>query len=385
MAKIRKRGKSYQIDYFDPHGKRIRKSFKKKKDAEAELGKRVSLIAEGRYLDVKKEYKTTLKDIIDKYTENYQQQKSFKTGKRHFIKTIQEYFGEDTLLSNIKYVDVETYRNHLKLKLTQHKTIRTDASVNREMSCLRHMLKKAVEWDMIEQSPFDRGKSLVLKENNKRFRFLSEEEIPLLLHECPAFLKNIVECALNTGMRKSEILTLKWNQVRNGFIYLKETKTNEARQIPINNDLEEMFDRIKMEPDGATVIAFPRVVKPKKKKQKKPTTNHIFNYNGAAVADVKGSFNNAVKEAGIVNFTFRDLRHTFASHFVMRGGTLKDLQEILGHTTMTMTLRYAHLTQEHKKKAVNLLNGLTAADKGSKNPVCHKTVTFPDQEKSASL
>ncbi len=56
MAKIRKRGSSYQIDYFDPHGKRVRKSFSKRKDAEAELGKRVSLIAEGRYLDVKKDY-----------------------------------------------------------------------------------------------------------------------------------------------------------------------------------------------------------------------------------------------------------------------------------------------------------------------------------------
>ena len=71
MATVRKRGKGYQIDYFDPAGKRIRKSFKKKKDAEAELGKRVSLIAESRYLDVKKEYKTTLKHILDKYEENY--------------------------------------------------------------------------------------------------------------------------------------------------------------------------------------------------------------------------------------------------------------------------------------------------------------------------
>jgi hypothetical protein len=59
MATIRKRGNAYQIDYFDPSGKRIRETFKKKKDAEAELGKRISLIAENRYLDVKKDYKTT--------------------------------------------------------------------------------------------------------------------------------------------------------------------------------------------------------------------------------------------------------------------------------------------------------------------------------------
>ena len=80
-----------------------------------------------------------------------------------------------------------------------------------------------------------------------------------------------------------------------------------------------------------------------------------------------------------MDFRFHDLRHTFASQVLMKGGTLKDVQELLGHKTMT--LRYAHLTQEHKKKAVNLLNGLTALTKDD----CHKTVTNPTQEKSASL
>ena len=71
----------YQIDYYDPTGKRIRQDFKKKKDAEAELGKRVSLRAEGRYLDVKKEYKTTLRQLMGKYKENYQQQ-TFKYARK---------------------------------------------------------------------------------------------------------------------------------------------------------------------------------------------------------------------------------------------------------------------------------------------------------------
>jgi integrase len=245
MATIRKRGKTYQIDYFDPNGKRIRKSFKKRKDAEAELGKRVSLIAEGRYLDVKKDYKTTLKELLDKYKENFQNQASFKTGKKYNVEHIRNYFGEKTLLANIKFVDLETYRNHLRNSLTVKETIRKDSSTNRAMSCLRHIFSKAVEWEMIEQSPFNHGKSLILKENNKRFRFLTEQEITSLLDACPEYLCNNVECAINTGMRKGEILSIKWEQIRNGFIYLHETKTDESRQIPINDALEVMFKRIR--------------------------------------------------------------------------------------------------------------------------------------------
>jgi hypothetical protein len=80
-------------------------------------------------------------------------------------------------------VDLESYRNTLRNKLTKNRTLRKDASVNREMACLHHLFAKAVEWEMIERSPFDRGKSLLLKENNIRIRYLTEEEIP------PAFGK----------------------------------------------------------------------------------------------------------------------------------------------------------------------------------------------------
>ena len=109
MAKIRKRGDSYQIDYFDPNGKRVRQSFKKKKDAEAELGKRVSLIAEKRYLDVKKDYTTTLGELLDKYTENHQNQASFKSWKEICLENFKTYFGTDTLLANIRYVNLDGF------------------------------------------------------------------------------------------------------------------------------------------------------------------------------------------------------------------------------------------------------------------------------------
>jgi len=228
------------------------------------------------------------------------------------------------------------------------------------------MFTKGVEWEMTEQNPFDKGKTLFIKENNQRMRFLTEDEIDCLLNRCYPLMRNIVECALNTGMRRGEIIGLKWDQIRNGFIYLKETKTKEPRQIPINDTLDQMFKRIKSEqnPSENVVGLDGRPVKVYK-------SSHVFYKDGKPAKHIADPFNAAVKRAGIVDFRFHDLRHTFASQLLMKGGSLKDVQELLGHKTMTMTLRYAHLSQDHKRKAVNLLNGLTARKKVD----CHKSAT----------
>jgi len=353
MAKIRKRGTSYQIDYFDPDGNRVRKSFRKRKDAEAELGKRVSLIAEGRYLDVKKDYTTTLGELITKYKENYRHQRGFQSSKAYCLEDFKDHFGAYTRLVNIRYVDFETYRNHLREKPTRHGTLRAIGTVNREMSCIRHLFAKGMEWEMIEQNPFAKGKSLMVKVNNKRFRYLTEDEITRLLDNCVNnYTRDIVTTVINTGMRRQEVLGLKWEQIKGDFIYLSKTKTDEARQIPINDDLVELLKDIR--------------------KRNQLRSEYVFCDNrGKPFGQITKSFKASIKKIGIEDFRFHDLRHTFASHFVMRGGPLKDLQEILGHKTLTMTMRYAHLSQEHKKKAINLLNGLTAS--GDKN--CHKSVT----------
>lgn len=346
MAKIRKRDNSYQIDYFDPDGKRIRKSFQKRKDAEAELGKRVSLIAEGRYLDVKKDYKTTLGELLDKYVENYKDQGAFSS-KECFIRNFREYFGNNALLVNIRYVDVETYRNHIRRKITRYGTKRKDGSVNREISCLHHILKKAVNWEMIQENPFDKGDPPWLKENNRRYRYLSEDEIERLLQEAVRpWLEDLLTVAIFTGMRRNELFGLKWEQIRGDFIYLSKTKTNESRQIPILQDDEGI--------DLKDVLADIR-------QRNQLKSEYVF-------IDKKGqginkdrlfyALNASLKRAGIEDFQFRDLRHTFASHFVMNGGSLKALQEILGHKNITMTMRYAHLSKEHKKDEIKALRGL---------------------------
>jgi integrase len=241
------------------------------------------------------------------------------------------------------------------------------------MSCLHHLFSKAFEWEMVEQSPFERGKSLMLKENNERVRFLNNDEIKRLLENSPTHLRDIIICAINTGMRRGEILNLKWSQIRGGFIYLQRTKTKEKREIPINDELEILFKRIKAQRNskGATVIKLDgnNVIRLEGNPvdcQNSPS-EYVFTYKGKRVKNIKKAFKTALKNAGITDFRFHDLRHTFASQVIMRGGDLKDVQELLGHKSMSMTLRYSHLSQDHKKRAVNLLNGLTASARNRHN------------------
>jgi len=372
MAKIRKRGKSYQIDYIDPNGKRVRVAFPKKKEAEAELGKRVSLIAENpkKYLEISKASTTTFDELIEKYKENFKNQRGWETSKKYSVEKLKGEFS-GRLLSSITYYDLESYRNRLMNTLTQHMTTRRESSVNRVMACLRHMLAKAVEWGLLDRNPFDKGRSLQLKENNKRLRFLSEEEIKRLIAECPdpdkkkkkaevikgseaKHLRDFVTIAINSGMRKGEELSLKWNQIKNGFIYLEKTKTDEPRQIPINADLDECLKGIR--------------------KRQHLTSEYIFpDGRGGHLKDIKKSFKSALDRAGITDFRPHDLRHTFASHYVMRGGSLKALKEILGHKDIKMTMRYAHLSNEFAKEEIQILNGLTGIRKNDMS----QNVTIP--------
>jgi len=351
VATVRKRistkGKvSYQVDYYDPQGKRIMKCFSKKADAEAYGGKAEAAKREGRYediFDVKKESLTTFNELCALYVENFGTQKAFNTSKRYLLAAVQDHFG-DRKLSQITFLNLETYRNKRRSTPVMGNKPRTDASVNREMALLSHMLNKAVEWGKLENSPL-KGKRLMLKENNYRLRFLTESEIEALLKACDELktytphLRPVVETALLTGMRRGEILGLKWEQIRNGFIYLTETKSGKARQIPINDRLAEVLKEMRRGNQLKSVFLF-------------------CDSEGRRFLQVKRSFASACRRAGIDDFRFHDLRHTFASRLVMRGASLKAVQELLGHADMKMTMRYAHLSKEHLRDSVNLLNDM---------------------------
>ena len=215
---------------------------------------------------------------------------------------------------------------------TQTKVIKP-ATVNRELALLKHMFTKAIEWGKLRDNPAKKVK--LLKGEVRRVRYLMPEEVQSLLSNCADHLRPIVTVALNTGMRKSELLGLMWNQVNfeQGIITLTETKNNERRDIPMNETVKAKLKEIERKGD------------------------HVFyDGDGRTFRNVRKSFDTAVRKSKIEDFRFHDLRHTFASNLVMEGVDIMTVKELMGHKDLTMTLRYSHLAPNHKTRAVNILD-----------------------------
>jgi integrase len=183
-----------------------------------------------------------------------------------------------------------------------------------------------------------------------RTRFLRKDEITRLFAACVqsknTHLPAIVALAIHTGMRKSEILGLKWERIEldktpgNTHIRLYDTKNGEARGVPLSQDAVAALTALESDPLKRQGSVF---------KQK----------NGEDWGQIRTAFEKAVERAGLSDFRFHDLRHTCASHLAMQGRSLREIQEVLGHKSFGMTLRYAHLSQPHLVSAVESLAGLT--------------------------
>lgn len=288
-----------------------------------------------------KEY--TFEELSEKYKAWAEgRQKSFKRWKGYLIAQLVIKFG-NLFLTDFSTEVIEQYQSEMLSNDNK------PATVNRKIAVLSHMMTKAADWKMIDRTAIPKVK--MLKENNKRLRFLPKEDCYALINACEPHLKPIVITALNTGMRKGEILNLQWNaniDLKHGFILLDKTKNGERREIPINDTLKGVLQGITRRLD----------------------IPYIFydNATGKPFGDVKRAFATACRRAGIKDFHFHDLRHTFASHLVMSGVDLTTVKELLGHKTLTMTLRYAHLAPSHKVEAIkkydNFLNSKTPQKEG---------------------
>ncbi|HUI45680.1 MAG TPA: site-specific integrase [Nitrospirota bacterium] len=387
MAKYRgvyKRGGAWWYRYQDHTGKMIRKSSfsTKQADAVAERAKVVAAIKDGKEPEQLKKIPDYRFDVLaERYKQHVEGQGSGKV-KGYIIDRLKERelsiidangnaqsirIG-DMLLKRFNLHIMEELQRDLKrkgLRKPQHfksgKFVEPgpmeDSSVNRIMNTVKNMFTKAVEWDMVEDSVLKKVRKVKLPKEVGRLRYLSVTEAGKLVSVSEPHLQPIVITALHTGMRKSEILKLRWEQVdlTHNFILLDKTKNGERREIPINKTLRATLNKVPRHFVGeqglrelvAYVFHDPDTLRP--------------------YEDVKRSFNSAVRAAGIINFHFHDLRHTFASQAMMSGKIdIATISKLLGHKTLKQTMKYAHLAPTHMLKAANVMDEVFASPSDTK-------------------
>ncbi len=322
------KGQNWFIDYRVNGRRKREKIGTSKKLAETVLKKRKVQIAEGKFLNIDRVERLRFKDFAPTYLETHAKpnKRSWQTTDAKYLKNLVPYLGE-RYLHEITPELVERYK-------AQRKESVSVASVNRELALLKCMFNKAITWGYAKDNPVRRVK--LFKENNWRTRFLEKEEIGKLLSNSPPVLRAILTVALNTGMRKGEIQNLKWRDIdfERSYLTVTHSKNGEKRFIPMNESVKKALVGVR----------------------KHPESPYIFAGKDGEPFDCRKSFETALKKSGIKDFRFHDCRHTFASHLVMSGVDLNTVRELLGHKEPTMTLRYSHLSPDHKSRAVEILD-----------------------------
>ncbi len=283
------------------------------------------------------------------------EQKPIRFGE--FLKEYRKYIGANKSEGSIKGQEtalksIEPLFSHLQLKQVTTGAVQRfvdqrlqdkkrngkplrPSSINRELMCLSAIFREAVKRGYLERNPCRGIKQL--PEQNIVVRYLSDDEEKQLLAACSERMKPIVLCGLHTGMRRGEILGLKWEDVDldQGLLRVRLTKNKKTRYIPINPVVRELLKSLPRWDDGPHVFA-------------NPDTHQRWH-------DVKVAWQYTVRRSKVKNFRFHDLRHTFASRLVQKGVPLQVVQELLGHGSIIMTQRYAHLAPGDLRRAVDLL------------------------------
>jgi len=271
---------------------------------------------------------------------------------KYFLSAFGKHFG-DTPLSQITSWNIEKWKSDLR------KTLKP-TSVNRHMTVLKHMFKKAVEWGLVKTNPTVGIKRF--PEADPRTRFLTEDELERLLAACKEqkrqpWLLPLVTVAVHTGMRQGELLGLRWSNVdlNRGLITLQQDKTLKIKSIPINEAAREALIWLDKHRYG----------------------DHVFMYHWQkpiGKANVQESIYKVCSKAGIDDFTFHGIRHTFGSHLVMAGVDLATVSKLMGHTKINMTMRYAHLAPKHEAEAVAKLNARLAQNRNTSETQKQKVI-----------
>jgi integrase len=301
--------------------------------AEAILGKVRAQIIEGRFFEGLEEKTRTFDELMARYLTEHAAKKADPRHDRGYVKHLTAFFEGRTLAEItpklIAEYKVRRYAGGLK-----------PASINRELASLKKAFNLAVrEWEWCSENPV--SKVSMERENNQRDRWLSVEEEARLLQGCAPWLHDLVTFALHTGMRMGEILDLTWRGVdfSRRTVMVVRSKNGERRTIPVNDTGMAVLRQKSKVRSLRTDVVF---------------CSHVFT--PMESGHLRRSFRLALGKAGIDDFHFHDLRHTFATRLVQAGVDIYKVQRLLGHKSPIMTQRYAHHYPESLRDGVEILD-----------------------------
>ena len=282
----------------------------------------------------------SFKDFTKPYLDYSKSNKSKNSYLRDItsIKSLIKFFSSSDL-NAIDTKDLDNYKSKRVVEGVKNRTI------NIELYCLSNMLRKAVEWNYLSTKP----KIKFLKEESKPPKYLTEHEIKTLIESSTQWLKPMLTVFLNTGIRRHELFNLKFKYINYArkTLTVRSDKTNDYRLIPMSNELYKTILYLK-----------DNYIHPHTNQSIKRSLNqmeYIFcNLDGSKLQGIRTSFGKACKKAG-VSASPHTLRHTFASHLVMNGVDLVTVKELLGHSSISTTMIYSHLSEEHKARSIEKL------------------------------
>lgn len=327
---IFKKGDDWYIDYR-VNGRRKRENVGPSKTLAREvLQKRLAERSELKFFPERVSGRRTFRQLADRYWDLHGQFARSSTWKWMLAKINAE-LG-DRVVSEITPGDIQKFYNAVALRTSK-------PNANRYLTLIKAIFNKAETWgDFYGPNPCAKIKKS--RESPNRLQYLNPDEMARLLLCAHPRLRPVIACALLTGMRRGEILGMTWEHVdfERGVIYLPKTKAGVPREVPIGPKLRTLL--LSLGP---------------------ASTGPVFEL---PIIMLRRYFAKALKAAGIRNFHFHDLRHTFASHYIMRTHDLPSLQAILGHSTPAMTNRYAHLSRKHLFTGISAFEGAIPVQQG---------------------
>jgi integrase len=356
-------GKTYYLSYRDQRGRQRHHKLANAQDITPQQARRLCdqmrmRLALGEDVAARREIQRTILSVQQFFDQRYlPHAKSYKRSWDSDLSIYRNHIGPALGSLALDEVDGE-HISRLMASLGGHLS---KATANRVLVLLRFMFNLAIRWEVAGLTKNPTAQQPLHKLNNHRERFLSAEETQRLIHQVNRslnpVLKFIIPMLLLTGARKREVLDARWQDfdLERRVWRIAFTKSGRERHIPLSDAALQLLANVPRLQGCDWVFANPRTRKPF-------VTPYI-------------SWNTARRAAGLADLRIHDLRHSFASFLVNAGCSLYEVQRILGHSSVTMTQRYSHLSQASLLRAVSQAQGYVSLPEITQGPSPHPART----------